>query len=79
MPYTLQRLAAGSYNLILDEKVIGSVVQDVTAGGNSQGWRAELLSDASPLPKPFVHDTHEFGTLDGVTQWLGNAAVMEEG
>lgn len=79
MPYTLQRLAAGSYDLILDGTVIGSVVQDLTAGGHAQGWRAELLDDATPMPRPFTDNAHAFGSLAGVVRWLGGTVVIEEG
>lgn len=35
MPYTLQRLAAGSYDLLLDGDVVGSVVRSLSKGGDS--------------------------------------------
>ncbi len=53
MPYMLHRLAAGSYDLIREGTVVGSVVRDVTKGGDVRGWHAELLSAAAPLPPPF--------------------------
>ncbi len=34
MPYTLQRLAAGSYDLLLDSTVMGGVVRDISADGD---------------------------------------------
>ncbi|WP_244413375.1 hypothetical protein [Methylobacterium radiotolerans] len=37
MPYTLQRLAAGSYDLLLDGDVVGSVVRSLSKGGDVRG------------------------------------------
>ncbi|APT35079.1 hypothetical protein MCBMB27_05788 (plasmid) [Methylobacterium phyllosphaerae] len=37
MPYTLQRLAAGSYDLLLDRDVVGSVVRSLSKGGDIRG------------------------------------------
>ncbi len=50
MPYTLHRLAAGSYDLLLDGAAIGSVTRDVTKSGLVRGWDVELLSADPPLP-----------------------------
>jgi hypothetical protein len=75
MPYILHRLAAGSYDLIRDGTVVGSVVRDVTKGGDVRGWHAELLSVASPLPPPFTQAAHRFDTLEAAVAWLDAAHV----
>lgn len=37
MAYTLYRLAPGSYDLLLDGKVVGSVVRNVSTRGDVKG------------------------------------------
>lgn len=73
MSYTLHRLAPGSYDLLLDGMVVGSVVRDVSKGGDVRGWHAELLEEDSPLPAPFTQEAHRFDTLEAAVVWLGGA------
>ena len=75
MPYTLQRLAAGSYDLLLDGDVVGSVVRSLSKGGDVREWYAELLEAAPPLPAPFTQEAHRFDTLDDTLVWLGGAQI----
>ena len=77
MPYTLHRLAAGSYDLLLEGAVIGGVVPDISAGGEVRRWRAELLDELPPAqrPKPFIEIEHRFDTLEEVLAWLGGATI----
>ncbi|GJE42270.1 hypothetical protein [Methylobacterium soli] len=77
MPYALHRLAAGSFDLLLDGTVMGSVVRDITADGEVRHWRAELLDDLPPLqrPQPFTEIEHRFDTLEEVLAWLGDAQI----
>ncbi|GJE42754.1 hypothetical protein [Methylobacterium soli] len=77
MPYTLYRLAAGSYDLLLDGTVMGGVVRDVPPDGDVRRWRAELLDDLPPLqrPQPFTEIEHRFDSLEEVVSWLGDAAI----
>jgi len=72
MAYSLQKLAAGSYDLLLDGATIGSVVQSDVEHGNVR-WVAELLEDLPPAqrPLPFQEIEHEFRTLAEVCGWLG--------
>jgi len=76
MPYTLDRLTAGSYDLLLDGTVIGGGVRDITTDGEVRRWRAELLDDLPPAqrPKPFIEIEHRFDALEEVAAWLGDAA-----
>jgi len=72
MAYTLQKLAPGSYDLLLDGIIVGSVVQN----GNSRGsitWVAELLENLPSYrrPSPFRDIEHQFNTLREVREWLG--------
>ncbi|SFM23942.1 hypothetical protein [Methylobacterium pseudosasicola] len=70
MPYTLQRLAPGSFDLILDGKVVGSLVRDVSEDGREGDWMAETLEDSPPFPPPFERGQHAFSTLLGAAKWL---------
>ena len=80
MTYTLHRLAAGSYDLLLDGTVIGGVVRDISAAGEVRRWRAELLDELPPAqrPQPFVEIEHRFATLEEVLAWLGGAAIADK-
>lgn len=79
MTYTLQQLAPGSYDLVLDGTIIGSVVRNVSPGGREEGWSAELLEDLPPeqRPRPFSGIEHAFDTLEAAKAWLGGADVVE--
>ncbi|MCJ2051245.1 hypothetical protein [Methylobacterium sp. J-070] len=79
MTYTLHRLAAGSYDLILQGAIVGTVVREVARNGEVRCWYAELLSPAPPLPAPFAHEAHRFDTLEATVAWLGGATVQEGG
>ncbi|GEP05635.1 hypothetical protein MOX02_36730 [Methylobacterium oxalidis] len=78
MPYTLHRLAAGSYDLLLDGALIGSVVRE-TSCDHATGWWAELLEDLprARRPKPFKQVEHRFETFGDVVSWLGADATAE--
>ncbi|GJD97327.1 hypothetical protein [Methylobacterium iners] len=81
MAYTLHRLAAGSYDLALDDAIMGCVVQEVSRTGQVEGWRVELLDDLPTVlrPQPFTQAEHHFPTLEAAVAWLGGAPVVEEG
>ncbi|MBE7204646.1 MAG: hypothetical protein INR70_43565 [Parafilimonas terrae] len=78
MPYTLQRLASGSYDLVLDGEIVGSVTRDVTKGGEVRGWDAELLDDARPFPPPFAEVAHRFETFAAAASWLGDPTFVPD-
>ena len=75
MTYTLIQLAPGSYDLLLDGKLIGAVVR----GGTkiSLIWIAELLPEERPAqrPDPFTELEHEFTSFQDLRRWLGNPSV----
>jgi hypothetical protein len=79
MSYTLHRLAAGSYDLLLDGIAIGSVARDVTNGGFVKGWDVELLSADLPLPIPFEREAYRFDTLEAAIAWLGKVTIEDDG
>ena len=64
MPYTLVRLAPGSYDVLLNGTIIASLARN---GWNSQSiWSAELLEDLPPgkRPQPFTEVEHRFATFE---------------
>lgn len=78
MTYTLHRLAAGNYDLILDGTVIGSVVRSSQSNRNTAVWRAELANENwEGWPTPFTAAEHEFVSLEEVTDWLGAGLVVD--
>lgn len=79
MTYTLRRLAAGNYDLLLDGAIIGSVIRNALPGGNNRGWRAELQDDSvvAQRPAPFTQAEHQFGSLEEVANWLGSLTVIK--
>lgn len=78
MPYTLSRLAAGSYDVLLDGEIVASLVQ--SGRTHAPTWTAELLVDLPPgeKPSPFTETEHTFGSLEEARQWLGGAAINDE-
>lgn len=70
MPYTLKRLAPGSFDLLLNGQIVGSLVRDVSRDGHEGDWTAETLSDSPPFPAPFENETHQFRTLSAAAAWL---------
>lgn len=68
--YTLSRLAPGSYDVLLNGKVIASLVRAGPRDGAT--WTAELLEDlpAGERPAPFTEPEHEFRSLEAARAWL---------
>jgi hypothetical protein len=77
MTYSLIQLAPGAYDLLLNGKVLGSVVRAGYSSKNT-AWIAELLEDLprSRRPAPFEEIEHDFATLEEVCAWLGNPPVQ---
>ncbi len=73
MTYRLQKLAPGSYDVILDGVIIASLVRAGAYRRDHVRWIAELLVDgpASERPAPFTDQEHTFGTLEDACAWLG--------
>ena len=66
MPYTLSRLAPGSYDVLRDGVIIAT-------------WTVELLVDVHPRrrPAPFTETGHTFGSLEDAQKWLGGAVIQD--
>nr|WP_247654326.1 hypothetical protein [Microvirga sp. HBU67558] len=79
MPYTLSRLAPGSYDVLLDGEIIASLVR--SGETNNATWTAELLTDVHPRrrPAPFVETEHTFRSLEEAQEWLGGAEIRDAG
>lgn len=73
MTYTVVRLAAGSYDVLLDDCLVASLVRDVDRSGVAREWLVELLDETPPdeRPVPFTAQRHAFGTQAAALQWLG--------
>ena len=71
MTYRLSKLAAGSYDVILNGVIIASLVR--TDSRYHTKWTAELLADLPPneMPPPFTEPEHEFASLEEACRWLG--------
>jgi hypothetical protein len=77
MPYTLSRLAAGSYDVLLDGVIVASLVR--SGSSDDATWTAELLVDVHPRrrPAPFTETEHTFGSLREAQEWLWNAEIRD--
>lgn len=71
MPYSLERLAPGSYDVLLDGAIVASLVQQ--SEGRTARWYAELLADlpGGGRPPPFVDAEHVFDSYADACDWLG--------
>jgi hypothetical protein len=70
MTYRLSKLAAGSYDVILEGVIIASLVRNQKR--HHVTWTAELLTDLPPehMPPPFTESEHEFATWEEACRWL---------
>jgi hypothetical protein len=75
MAYRLFQLAPGSYDVLLNEVIIASLVQ--SGRTDDATWTAELLVDLPPeeRPAPFTGMEHTFVSLEEARQWLGDAEI----
>jgi hypothetical protein len=73
MAYRLSRLAAGSYDVLLNGVIIASLVQ--SGRTDDATWTAELLVDLPPkdMPAPFTELEHTFDSLEEAQKWLEGA------
>lgn len=73
MTYALERLAPGSYDVILAGEVVASLVADTDNRTMRTTWFAELLTDppGKKRPAPFTRTAHKFDSLGAACEWLG--------
>lgn len=77
MTYTIQQLAPGSYDVLLNGAPVASLVREVSYSDAVRGWLVELLDEASPTerPAPFTAQQHAFATRSAALEWLGIEGV----
>jgi hypothetical protein len=78
MAYQLIQLAPDSYDILLDDRIIGSVVK--SGSHDAPVWIAELLDDL-PLekrPLPFTMVEHPFRSFEDVRVWLAHPQVKPD-
>ena len=80
MPYTLHRLSAGSYDLLLRGKIIGSVVRNFPSLGTSEDGVLSSSRSAFPAqrPKPFTKSGHAFRSLNAAWECLDTPPIVAE-
>lgn len=73
MTYTVQQLAAGSYDVLFDGALVASLVREVDRSGVTREWLVDLLDETSPAerPAPFTAQQHIFGSRGAALEWLG--------
>ncbi|MDN3572377.1 hypothetical protein [Methylobacterium longum] len=73
MAYTVEQLAPGSYDVLLDGTVIASLVRNVHRSGPADTWSVELLDElaATERPVPFTSQRHIFKSRPAALEWLG--------
>jgi hypothetical protein len=73
MAYTVQQLAPGSYDVLLDGVVIAALVRVVSHTGPSDTWQTELLDEMpqAKRPAPFTSQWHTFKSRQAALKWLG--------
>lgn len=71
--YTIERLAPGSYDVLLDGSPIAALVRDVERAGSADEWQVELLDEvpAAERPAPFTAQSHAFRSRPAALEWLG--------
>jgi hypothetical protein len=75
MTYRLIQLAPGSYDLLLGDAIVASVVR--SASRKPVVWSAELLEElpAACRPVPFTKVEHAFASFRELCAWLGHPEV----
>ena len=78
MTYTVEQLAPGSYDVLLDGGLIAALVRIVEREGLSDQWQIDLLEEALPAdwPAPFTAQSHTFRSRLAALEWLG---ILENG
>lgn len=73
MTYTVEQLAPGSYDVLLDGVVIAGLLQSVHRSGPSDTWQVESLDEmpAAEGPAPFANQRHVFKSRPAALEWLG--------
>jgi hypothetical protein len=80
MTYTVEQLAPGSYDVLLNGIMIAALVRSVHRNGPSDTWQIELLDEMPPAerPAPFTSQWHTFKSRPAALEWLGISAINED-
>lgn len=80
MAYTVEQLAPGSYDVLLDGVVIAALVRVISRSGPSDLWQVELLDEmpASERPAPFTSQWRTFESQAAALEWLGIPKIDAE-
>ncbi|KQS69323.1 hypothetical protein ASG32_29490 [Methylobacterium sp. Leaf361] len=72
MTYTVEELAPGSYDVLLDGIVIAALVRGISRSGPSDMWQIELLDEmpAAQRPAPFTSQWRTFESRPAALAWL---------
>jgi hypothetical protein len=75
MTYRLIQLAPGSYDLLLGDVIVASVVR--SSSRKPVIWTAELLEDtpSSHRPAPVAKAEHDFASFSELCAWLDTPDV----
>ena len=73
MTYTVERLAPGSYDVLLDGNLVAALVHVIEREGLGDRWEIDLLEEdpSADRPKPFTAQSHTFGSRLAALEWLG--------
>ena len=73
MTYTVEQLALGSYDVLLDGVVVAALVRVVSRSEPGDLWQIELLDEmpATERPAPFTSQWHTFESRLAALEWLG--------
>ena len=71
--YTVEQLAPGSFDVLLDGALIASLVRNVHRDGPADTWVVELLDEVPAIkrPEPFTNQRHIFKSRPAALEWLG--------
>ena len=73
MTYTVEQLALGSYDVLLDGVLMASLVRSVHRHGPGDTRQVELLDEMPAIkrPAPFTDQRHVFKSRLSALEWLG--------
>jgi len=71
--YTVEQLAPGSFDVLLDGVVVAALVRIVARNEPSDTWQIELLHEMPPAerPEPFTSQWQTFKSRAAALEWLG--------
>ena len=80
MTYSVEQLAPGSYDVLLNGSPVAALVREVDRSGKKRGWSVELLDETptADRPAPFTVQSHAFETHAAALEWLGIHEAREE-